>query len=325
MVRILSDDDVSSVLELEELLSVVADAFEAQRRGAVERPDRPHYPIGAGLDPDDPDEPAGTGLCMPAYVHGAKYVATKLVTVHEGNPGRGLPTVNAQVVLAEAATGRPVALMAGNRITNARTGCIGGLAARELAVGDVDLAVVGAGTQARWQARAIAAATSLSSIRIYSPSDSRVECARELEDELDVPSTPVSSAGEAVADATVVVTATTSQEPVFDGADLGPGTVVIAVGAFTPEMRELDAETVDRAATVYGDVPGEAVETGDLRHAGGLEVVPFAEALAGERGRTADEEVIVVESVGTAVLDAATAEHVHDRAVERGVGTTVPL
>lgn len=327
MVRVLSDDDVATVLELETLLAVVADAFEKQRAGAVERPERPHYPIGTGTDPDAPTEPTGTGLCMPAYVHGADYAATKLATVVEDNPDRGLPTVTAQIALADAETGQPVASLAGNRITSARTGCIGGLAARELAIdGPIELAVIGAGTQARWQTRAIAAATDrLESVRVYSPSDSRTACASDLEAELGVPATPVSSPREAVRGATVVVTATTSTEPVFPGDALANGTLVIAVGAYTPAMRELDDATIERADRVFADVPDEARDTGDLRGRPALAVHPFGDALAGRRGRSAATEIVVCKSVGTAVLDAAAAEFVLERAREAGSGTTIPL
>ncbi|OIB58017.1 ornithine cyclodeaminase family protein [Natrialba sp. SSL1] len=328
MVRVLSADDVASVLEIDDLLPVVAEAFEKQYAGAVERPDRPHYPIGTGFDADAPEEPTGTGLCMPAYIHGANYAATKLVAVCEDNAERDLPTVTAQLSLTDAETGQPVGYLSANRITSARTGCIGGLAARELAAdGPINLGVIGAGTQARWQTRAIAAATggALESIRVYSPSESRVACANDLEEELGVPAEPVSSPREAVSDASVAVTGTTSTEPVFPGEELGPGTLVIAVGAYTPEMRELDDETVEGADRIIGDVPDEAAETGDLRDHSDREIVPFGAVLAGETGRQHDDERIVMKSVGSAVLDAASAETVFDRAVSDGVGTTVPL
>ncbi|WP_290815974.1 ornithine cyclodeaminase family protein [Halovivax sp.] len=341
MVRVLSDADVADVLELESLLPVVADAFRADYRDEVTRPDRPHYPIGAGLDADESDdpggsgldadgsnEPLGTGLCMPAYVHGSAYAATKLVTVFEDNPDRGLPTVSARIELTDARTGRPVAYLAGTRITNARTGCIGGLAARELAVdGSIRLAILGAGTQARWQARAIRAAVGgrLESIRVYSPSDSREKCAAELTEELDVPAAAVGSPREAISDATVVVTATTSREPVFPGDALEEGALVIAVGAYTPEMRELDADAIERAATVFADVPDEAGETGDLRPFSDLEPVPFGAVLAGESGRSSADDVLVLASVGTAVLDAASSEHVVERATERDAGSEFAL
>ena len=331
MVRILSDADVAAVLDLAELLPVVETAFVRQGRDEVERPERPHFPVGVGLDVAAPHEPLGTGLVMPAYVHGATYVTTKLASVHEGNESRGLPTVNATIALSEASTGRPAAYLAGIRITNARTGCIGGLAARELAHEPITLGVIGAGTQARWQTRAIVAATAVESVRIYAPSESRHCCAAELDDELDVPVEPVSSPEAAVDAASVVVTATTSRTPVFPGEALAPGTVVIAIGAFTPEMRELETRTIERSSQVFGDVPEEAAETGDLADAGvSVEQVQplsalFDDETAESAGRTDDEELIVVESVGSAVLDAAVSELLLERARNAGVGVTVSL
>ena len=316
--RVLTDADVSRVLSLSDLLPVVERAFVKQGRGEVERPPRPHFPVGDGAT-------VGTALVMPAAILGASTFTTKVATVHESNVKRGLPTVRAQVHVTDAATGEALATMDGNRLTNARTGCIGGLAARELAPGGpVRLGVVGAGAQARWQTRAVAAATDLERVRVYSPTpDSRVGCAADLRDEgLDAEA--VASSQEAVADASVVVTATTATEPVFPGRALAPGTLVVAVGAYTEEMCELDETTIGRAARVFADVPGEVAETGDIR--GRLrveELVALSEVFEGRAGRESDDEILVVDSVGSAVLDAAAAEHVLDRAAAEGVGTVV--
>lgn len=316
--RVLTDGDVSTVLSLADLLPVVEEAFVKQGRGEVERPPRPHFPVGSGAE-------SGTALVMPAAIDGAATFATKVATVHEANPEKGLPTVRAQVHVTDASTGEALATMAGNRITNARTGCIGGLAARDLAVdGPVRLGVIGAGAQARWQTRAIAAATDVDRVRVYSPTpDSRAECAADLEKE-GIDAEAVSTSREAVEGASVVVTATTATEPVFDGSVLEPGTLVVAVGAYTAEMCELDGETIDRAARVFADVPEEAGGTGDLH--GRLaedELVPLSEVFEGRSGRESDEEVLVVASVGSAVLDAATADLLYERAVEGDVGTVV--
>ncbi|WP_128477228.1 ornithine cyclodeaminase family protein [Halorussus pelagicus] len=324
MVRVCSDSDVADCLDLGDLLEVVREAIRKQGRGEVERPERPHFPVGAGLDGPDP---AGTGLVMPAYLHGARFYATKLVGVHEGNAERGLPTVNAQIALTEADTGLPAGYLAGTEITNARTGCIGGLAADELAIGPVTLALVGAGEQARWQARAIAAATDLDSVRVYSPSESKETCAAELREELGVPAQAADSPEEAVSGANVVVTATTATEPVFPGDALDPGALVVAVGAYTAEMRELDAETVERASRVFADVPAEVAEIGDALEAnvGEDDLIAFSEVLEKRAGREEEDEILVVESVGSAVLDAATAEYVFEQAEQKGIGEDVAL
>lgn len=323
MVRVLSDTDVDALLDLSELLSVIEDAFVKQGRDEVERPERPHFPVGTGLG-DDPDEPFGTGLTMPAYVHGAERYATKLASVHPGNPERGLATVNAQIAVTDARTGLPEAYLDGTRVTAARTGCIGGLAARDLADDPITLGVIGAGTQARWGVRAIAAGNDLDSVRIYSPSDSKRRCAADLADR-EIAAGAVDSPEEAVSGADVVLTATTSEEPVFSGSALAPGALVVAVGAYAPEMRELDAETIDRAEAVLADVPEEAIHTGDLRETDldADDLVPLSAVFEGEFER--DDGILVLCSVGSAVLDAATADHLVDRAEEADRGTSISL
>ena len=326
MVLVLSETEVEQHLELGSLVDVVEETLIRQAAGEVERPERPHYPVGVGLDDDD--EPTGTGIAMPAYVHGADYYATKLVGVHEGNVDRGLPTINAQIVLTDARTGVPEALVAGTTVTNARTGCIGAAAVRALAP-DTDaltLGVVGAGAQARWQTRAIETVVSLDDVRIYSPSASRLACAADL-DEKGIPARAVATPTEAVTDADVVVTATTATEPVFPAAALAPGALVVAVGAFTDEMQELEPAVLADAERVFADVPSEAAHTGDLLASplGAADLVELGTPLADGYARESPSEALVVASVGSATLDAAAGAAVYRRAVEAGDGTTVSL
>ncbi|MEM4782299.1 MAG: ornithine cyclodeaminase family protein [Halalkalicoccus sp.] len=321
MVRILSDADVAVLLDLDDLLSVIETAFLAQGRGRVERPERPHFPVGVGLDSD---EPLGTGLTMPAYVHGEACYATKLASVHPGNSSRGMPTVHAQIAVTDARTGLPKAYMDGTRVTGARTGCIGGLAARDLAADPLTVGVIGAGTQARWGVRAIAAGSAVREVRIHSPSGSKERCAAALADR-GLPAKAVTSPSEAVSGADVVLTATPSEEPVFPGSALESDALVVAVGAYSPEMRELDRETIERAEAVLADVPEEAMQTGDLCDSGleADDLVPLSDVFAG--GFERPDGIVVLSSVGSAVLDAATAGYLVERAEEADRGTTVPL
>ncbi|MFC7205188.1 ornithine cyclodeaminase family protein [Haloferax namakaokahaiae] len=339
MVRILSVDVIRGLLSLSELFPVVEAAFVKQGRGEVERPPRPHFPVGIDVDSvrnginesnpaseSETDSPLGTALTMPAYIHGRDVYATKLAAVHPGNVAQCLPTVNAQVVLTDATTGLPLSLLDGTTITSARTGCIGGLAAEYLASDPIRLGVFGAGTQARWQTRAIAAACDIESVRVYSPSDSREECAADLRDE-GIHAEAVESPEKAVSGSNVVVTATTSDDPVFAGELLESGTLVVAVGAYTAEMQELDARTFERAARVFADVPEEVADIGDIQASGLSEsdLVPLSDVFEGDAGREADDEILVVESVGSAVLDAATAQYLYEKAKERNVGEDVGL
>ncbi|AXR78870.1 ornithine cyclodeaminase family protein [Natrarchaeobaculum sulfurireducens] len=322
MVTVLTADDVESLCDVETMLPAVETALVEQASGAVERPDRPHFPVGAGLDDDTPH---GTGLTMPAYVHGEPYYATKLASVHEGNAARGLPTIQAQIALTDARTGTPVAYMPGTRVTNVRTGCVGGLAARALAAEPVRLAVIGAGAQARWQTRAIATTSDLESVTVYSRSDSKHDCADDLRAD-GIPAETAETAADAVSDATVVVTATTSTEPVFP-ADATDAELVVAVGAYEATMQELEPELFERADRVFADVPGEAIETGDLQGTSVREadLVALAEAFDGDRPDEPADGLTVVKSVGSAVMDLTAATTVYERSVDTDAGTDVPF
>ncbi|MFC4544516.1 ornithine cyclodeaminase family protein [Halosolutus amylolyticus] len=320
MVTVLTAGAVESLCDVETILPAVETALEEQAAGRVERPDRPHFPVGTGLEGDDP---LGTGLTMPAAVHDEPYYVTKLASVHEGNESRGLPTIQAQIALTDARTGTPVAYMPGTRVTNVRTGCVGGLAARALASEPIRLAVIGAGVQARWQTRAIAATSTLDAVSIYSPSDSKYACADDLRAD-GIPADAAETAAAAVSDASVVVTTTTSSEPVFP-ADATDAELVVAIGAYEPSMQELEADLVERADRVFADVPEEAIETGDLRRTSLAEgdLRPLAAAFTGDRPSERADGLSVVKSVGSAVMDLTAASTVYERAVDEGIGVEV--
>lgn len=323
MVTVLTDEDVESLVQLADIADVVEDAQIKQDAGAVERPDRPHYPIGNRLQEN---RPLGTGLVMPAYIHGADYFATKLVSVYEGNPEEGLPTLHSQLTLGDAHTGQPVAFMNASTITNARTGCIGGLAVRELANKPVELAVIGAGAQAEWQVRAVDALCDLESVSVYSPSDSKYELADELSS-TGIPTDAAESPESAVRNANTVITATTSPAPVFSAEAIQEGTLIVGVGAFQADMQELESAVFEKADQVFADVPEEVAEIGDILESSLSEdqLIPLGEVYNNNEGRRSSNEIIVVESVGSAVFDVATAARVYNRARDSGLGDDIEL
>ncbi|RKS75173.1 alanine dehydrogenase [Haloarcula quadrata] len=319
MVLLLSDEALSPLIELDAVAEVVGDALLEQAAGRVERPPRPHYEIGADLESE---EPLATGLVMPAYIHGSDYFATKLVSVHDENPSYGLPTIHAQLVLNDAHTGQPASVMNATRITNARTGSIGGLAARALAKTPATVAVIGAGQQARWQTRAIDALIEIDSVRIYSPSDSKHDCVDDLSTH-GIDATAATSVSEAVREADIVVTATTSHSPVLPTDTVSSDTLVIAVGAYQASMQELEPALFERANRVFADVPEEVAQIGDLTATDYTEadLLPLATVLDGTAAPRDPEEIVIVESVGSAVFDAATASHLYERALDHDVGS----
>lgn len=239
------------------------------------------------------------------------------------------------VGLYESSTGRLAALIEADRLGQLRTGATTGVAVKHLAAESADrVGLFGTGTQARTQLAAIAAVRKLRQAVVYGRDETRrCEFAATMSAELNVDVVPAASPVEAVRDLPIVVTATTSRMPVFDGRDASPGTLVAAVGSNWLNKAEIDAGLVRRAARVVcDDVAACRHEAGDLHaaaEAGALDwskAVPLADVVAGRvAGRTAPDEIAVFKSVGLAAEDVALAAEVVRRARDAGVGTMLPI
>jgi ornithine cyclodeaminase/alanine dehydrogenase-like protein (mu-crystallin family) len=232
----------------------------------------------------------------------------------------------ARFVVVLFAAGRPetLALIEADRLGQLRTGAASGVAARYLAKeGARTLGVIGAGWQAESQIACLRAALpSLERVVVYARTADRLEafCSR-------VGAEPAEYNREA-AEQDVVVTATTSRDPVLRGEWLSPGALVCAIGANRIESRELDNAVVERAAFVCCDSKEQAqLEAGDLVEPvergvlDWLEVHELAEVVGGDvRARQSDEDVVLFKSLGIAAEDLAVAKLVYERARERGLG-----
>jgi len=274
----------------------------------------------------------GISLFMPGYLPREGYLAAKVVSVYAGNPSVGLPVIQGVVLVLDSHTGLPVALMNGAYLTALRTGAAGGLATELLAVEDASvLTVFGAGPQARTQIEAVRAVRPIREIRLVSRP---TEGARILADELEGVDVQVFEDPErAVLGAQVIVTATDSRKPVFPGGAIGEGVHVNAIGAFTPEMAEVDGDLISRAKVVVDLRATVMAEAGDLVQAieGGafsLESIhaELGEVVNGERtGRESPREITLFKSVGNAAQDVAVAGRILDAAIGQDVGTLLEI
>jgi ornithine cyclodeaminase len=189
------------------------------------------------------------------------------------------------------------------------------------------VALFGAGAQARSQLLALAAVRPITEVRVVTRDPAHAAALRTwaahertLGGVAIQPSTPK----DAVADADIVITATTSRTPVFQGAWLAGGAHVTAVGSFTPEMRELDEETLGGARLVVDQRAAALAEAGELRGRTGEDVVELGEILSGRApGRTSDKERTVFKSVGNAIQDLVVAALAYERSSTLGVGEEI--
>jgi alanine dehydrogenase len=277
----------------------------------------------------------GVTLFMPGYLAADDQMAVKIVSVFNDNPTKGLPLIYALVAVVDATTGAPLAVMDGTYLTALRTGAASGAAtdllAREAAS---SVAIFGAGAQGRTQLEAVCAVRSIQEAWVYDVSPERAEeYATEMSERLTLSVKVSGTSAEAVGQADVICTATTACEPVFDDADVRPGTHINAVGAFTPEMQEIPAETILRAKVVIDHHESSMEEAGDL-------IIPMQQGLmtrehiyaelgeiaAGKKlGRETPEEITFFKSVGVAVQDVAAASAVLAAAEEVGLGVEVAL
>jgi ornithine cyclodeaminase/alanine dehydrogenase-like protein (mu-crystallin family) len=210
-----------------------------------------------------------------------------------------------------------------------RTGAAGGVAARHLARADAaNVALFGAGVQARAQLQAAMAVRQIERVWIVDPFES---AARRLADDIagwsDAPAVDLAdSPRSAVAQADIVLAATTTTTPLFDGNDLKPGTHVTGVGSFTPQMQEIDANTIRRARVVVDQRDAAMAEAGDIIIAKAVIDAEIGEIVNGEKpGRQSDEEITFFKSVGLAVQDAVAAAAVLRAAGEKGLGTVIDM
>jgi ornithine cyclodeaminase/alanine dehydrogenase-like protein (mu-crystallin family) len=305
-VLILNEHDVTELLTMRECITVMEEALRALGRGEV------HNPLRQAIRA--PGAPGLLGL-MPAWRAGERPVyALKEVCVFPDNPSkRGLDSHLGTVILHSGETGEPLAIMNAAAITAIRTAAVSAVATKLLAREDASvLAIIGSGVQSRTHAEAIPLVRDIKEVRVASR---RTELSVE----------------EAVRGADIIVTATSSREPVLRREWISPGAHVNAVGSSIAAARELDSETV-AAASLFVDRRESTVnEAGDylfaLKDYPDIEIkAELGELLLGTAaGRTSAEELTLFKSLGLAVEDLAAAVFLYDRARELGRGVTVEL
>jgi len=317
-IRILSAADIRTALPMQDAIHVIASAFGQFSAGKAVVPLRSRLHTEKGVT-----------LLMPAYLRETKNLAVKIVSIYGENPGLHLPTVTAVVTVLDPDTGMPLAFMDGDSLTAIRTGAAGGLAADLLSRKDARQVVLfGAGVQGRSQLRAVMAVRSIEKVFVI---DHAEEKAKDLAEEIRTwPHAPTvhipSLIREAVQEADIILAATTSKTPLFDGNDLKPGTHVTGVGAFTPDMQEIDEDTVRRARVIVDSREACLAEAGDIIKSRAHIDAELGDIVNGRHpGRRTNEEITFFKSVGLAAQDAAAAAAVLARAEKKGLGTIVEM
>lgn len=325
MVLIISQRDLQQILSMREAIDAIETGFIELAEGNVQMPNRQIM--------NNISRNGWIGV-MSAYVKN-RIIATKIVTVYPDNPKLNLPTTMATIILNDSETGMPLAVMDASYLTSVRTGALGGLAVRYLARKDArTVGIFGSGVQARAQLEAISEVMNIDLVYIFDllPEASK-RFAEEMSKKLSIKVVSVRKTDLAVINSDVIVTATTSKIPVFDGSLVKPGTHINAIGSHMSDMREIDTETVakskfivdlkDVAIKEYGEliIPiSEGVITSDHIYGDLGEIVTGK-----KKGRVSSQEITLFKSGGLAIQDAVTANLAYKKALEHGLGISIKL
>ncbi len=317
MTLFLTESDVENLLTMPNALRLVEDAL--RELGEARATNRPRQRVRV---------PNGILNLMPAGLPSRGYLGFKYYSSFR-------PRTRFWFHLLDANNGDVLAIIQADRLGQQRTGAASGVATKYLARADAtSVGIIGAGWQAESQLEAVCAVRQIRMVRCYCrDAEHRKRFAKEMSARLNVDVRGVDSAQEAVREADIVITATSSREPVLRGEWLAPGAHLNVVGSNRADAREVDDATLNRSAFVCADSVEQArIEAGDLilpieRGVFSWERVRELGDLVSGRlaGRTDVNDVTLFKSIGIALEDVAVGAWVYERARERGIGREIEL
>jgi alanine dehydrogenase len=326
-VLLLSEQEVTELLSIEEVMEAVENVFKEKALGYAQMPPKVYLDFA---------KYNGDVRTMPAYLERLDVASVKIVNSHPENPCKfGLPTVSATVVLLDPRNGALLALMGGNSITAMRTAAAGGIAAKYLANKDsVTAGFIGAGVQAKAQLKALLRVfPDLEEIRVCDISREAAEAFASKAKRIGAAEVVVvGGEEETVRGADIVVTTTPSKKPLVFDAWVSEGTHFNCIGADAPLKEELDPAILKRAKIVVDDRE-QAAHSGEIN-------VPLSQGVLSEEdvwaelgdlvagtkpARTSKKEITVFDSTGLAIQDAATVELVYKKAMSRKTGCFIDI
>jgi len=331
MLLLLRETAIRTLFDPRAGLEAIERAFAAYSTGKADLP--------SVIQLNVPEEEAEIHI-KAGHLFGAPFWAVKMAGSFPNNAERGLPVSGGLVMAFDARTGAPAALLLDNGyITDLRTGLAGAVAARHLSRRNASVAaVLGTGAQARHQMRGLALVRNLTEVRVWGRHEDRAKAlASRMETEeamQGIAVRPADSVEEAVRGAHIVVTTTSSREPILRAAWIAPGTHITAVGSDQPDKQEIEAALVARADRLVADSRPQCLRLGEIHHAVAAGAIgendidaELGEIVAGTKpGRSSDEDITLCDLTGLGVQDVASANLILERARATGApGETVPL
>ena len=317
----LTESDILNAATIDEMLDAIEASLRIYEKKEFHMPQRLH------VDHED-----NVLLLMPCFTK--DYFGTKVITLFPDNPAKNVPVLNGVMVLNDAQTGVPLALLNGPALTAVRTAAVGAVSIRHLAPDDAHtVGIIGAGVQGFYQARAACSARCITDVYIY---DLHPEKASELKDKLsqtvpDVNFHHATRVEDLLEHTQIVITATTSLEPVLpDKEELLEGKHFVGIGSYKPDVREFPQALYGLLKTVYIDTEHAFEESGDIivpLRKGWLkqdQIMTLGRFLIDSESECQErQETTFFKSVGMALFDICASTLIYQKAIVKGLGQQI--
>lgn len=320
--KVLDAQTIEKLVDLDEMMDQIEEAYAVFGAGEFYMPPRPVV-----------EHNNKTMMYMPCYTD--QVIGTKILSIFPENGKLGLPAIDGVVLLNDGKTGRPLAVMDGQAVTAWRTGAVGGVGIRHLSRKDCrTVGIIGAGVQGFHLALYACAARPIETVYVFNHSDRDLtEYLKKLEEKLEqttgrrgVKVVQCTTTEELVKNSDIICTATPSETPVLPEEEgLLAGKCIIAVGSYTPQMRELPDVLFRLADQVMIELPYACEESGDLSvplETGLLtqdRVVLMHEYLSGDKKDVAYGQTTCFKSVGMGLFDVCVAKKLLEKEKEKTV------
>ncbi len=327
-VRILRQPEIRNLLSYSDAITAVESCFAAYSSGRAVVPEVINLDI---------DSHHGEVHVKAAHLRGSETYVVKIASGFYDNPGLGLPVGNGMMLLFEARTGLLRSLMFDHGyLTELRTAAAGAVAAKLLAKGRLKkVGMIGSGTQARFQLRALFEVRTPESVEVWSRNQENVKkYINDMASEFPRVSFRAADSGEAaVAASDLVITATPSRTPLVKPEWLAPGVQITAVGSDGPEKQELEAAVIGRADLIYCDSRTQCSRLGEVHHALKARAIgdgdisgELGEIILGLKpGRQNDQQITVADLTGIGAQDAVCAALVYEKALQTDLGEIIRI
>lgn len=325
---IIPEEEIIQHYKMADAIRDMKAGLTAKNNGLIENPPRIVIEV---------PERHASSLNMPSADLSNNMFAMKVVTIFPENPKIGKPTTQAVLLLSDAKTGEHVSMMGASYLTRLRTGALSGIATEKLAKENSSvLGVIGTGGMAFEQVLGVLEVRPIETIILFNRTKAKAHAFKQKLIDFGVKQTitVVDDVKKVVTQSDIINCATRSNDPVFDGNDLKPGTHINGVGSYLPHMREVDLTTIERADKIVADdLSAVKEEAGELIHAdetsqwsfddiyGELRDIHEAKGLV----RKSDSEITFFKCVGTAYFDLIVAIGTFKKAQKLNLGQAVKL